>query len=88
MPRRVRSRYTHRPVPGQPAYGTGSKVVLTVAHLNHTPEDCADDNLKAMCQGCHLHYDLEHHLQTAAQSRTAALTAQMDPLFDMPGGAT
>lgn len=32
---------------------TGSKVVLTVAHLNHTPEDCADDNLKAMCQRCH-----------------------------------
>lgn len=70
-------------VHGQPAYGTGSKVVLTVAHLNHTPEDCDDDNLRAMCQGCHLHYDLEHHMHTAAQSRTAALTAQMDPLFDI-----
>ncbi|MCG0289039.1 hypothetical protein [Streptomyces sp. PSAA01] len=24
---------------GQPAYGPGSKVVLTVAHLDHTPEN-------------------------------------------------
>ncbi|AOT25812.1 HNH endonuclease [Mycobacterium phage Tortellini] len=67
---------------GQPAYGTGSRVVLTVAHLNHTPEDCADDNLRAMCQGCHLHYDREHHKQTAATTRRAALEAQMDPIFN------
>lgn len=36
---------------------TGSAVVLTVAHLNHCPEDCSDDNLKAMCQRCHNRYD-------------------------------
>lgn len=60
---------------GQPAYGTGSKVVLTTAHLNHTPEDCRDDNLRAMCQGCHLHYDRDHHRETAARTRAAALAA-------------
>ena len=65
---------------GQPAYGTNSKVILTVAHLNHTPEDCDDANLKAMCQGCHLHYDREHHAQTAARSRLAAEHAGMEPL--------
>lgn len=54
---------------GEPAYGTGSKVVLTTAHLNHTPEDCRDENLKAMCQGCHLHYDREHHAETAYRTR-------------------
>jgi hypothetical protein len=43
---------------------TGSKVVLTVAHLNHTPEDCRDENLKAWCQRCHLNYDKDHHAQT------------------------
>lgn len=68
---------------GRPAYTTGSVVVLTTAHLNHTPEDCRDDNLKAMCNGCHLHYDLEHHQQTAQRTRTAALEAQMRPLFDL-----
>jgi hypothetical protein len=67
---------------GLKAYGTNSTVVLTVAHLNHTPEDCRDDNLKAMCQGCHLHYDRDHHAQTAQRTRTAALEAQMDSLFE------
>lgn len=36
---------------------TDSIVVLTVAHLDHEPENCADDNLKAMCQRCHNRYD-------------------------------
>lgn len=40
---------------------TGSTVVLTVAHLDHTPENCSDDNLRAMCQRCHLRYDAHHH---------------------------
>jgi hypothetical protein len=54
------------------AYGTGSRVVLTVAHLDHVPENCDDANLRAMCQGCHLHYDREHHAETAAATRRAA----------------
>lgn len=41
---------------------TGSKVILTVAHLDHTPENCDLDNLKAMCQKCHLTYDSNIHL--------------------------
>lgn len=64
---------------GQAAYGTGSKVILTTAHLNHTPEDCSDGNLRAMCQGCHLHYDRDHHAETRAATKAAAiaLTGQM-----------
>lgn len=58
---------------GQPAYGTGSHVVLTVAHLTHEPED--RDHVKAMCQGCHLHYDRDHHAQTRAATRAAELDA-------------
>ncbi len=53
-----------RAVNGQPHPVTGATVVLTVAHLDHTPENCDDDNLRRWCQRCHLHYDLEHHLQT------------------------
>ncbi len=53
---------------GQDHPRTKSKVVLTVAHLDHTPENCGDDNLLAMCQACHLAYDAEHH----AASRRAA----------------
>lgn len=40
---------------------TGSKVVLTVAHLDHAPENCDLKNLKAMCQRCHLRYDSKMH---------------------------
>ena len=34
------------------------KIVLTVAHLDHMPENCADDNLRAWCQRCHNIYDM------------------------------
>lgn len=54
---------------GQPAYGTGSHVVLTTAHLDHTPENCAMENLRHMCQGCHLHYDRGHHAATRRRTR-------------------
>lgn len=33
------------------------RIVLTVAHLDHQPENCADENLKALCQRCHNRYD-------------------------------
>jgi 5-methylcytosine-specific restriction endonuclease McrA len=36
----------------------GSKIILTVAHLDHRPENCADDNLRAWCQRCHNRYDI------------------------------
>ncbi|MFE2995042.1 hypothetical protein ACFXG4_08525 [Nocardia sp. NPDC059246] len=71
---------------GQRAYGTGSPVVLTTAHLDHTPEHCDPDNLRAFCQGCHLHYDREHHAQTRAATERAAVEAQMDPLFELGEG--
>lgn len=45
------------------------EIVLTIAHLDHMPENCAPENLKAGCQKCHLDYDKEHHLQTAYQTR-------------------
>ncbi len=55
-------------------------IVLTVAHLNHTPEDCRPENLAAMCQRHHLAYDAQHHKQTGYSTRKrAAMTAD---LFD------
>lgn len=43
---------------------SGKSTVLTVAHLNHVPEDCGAENLRVMCAGCHLHYDVDHHRQS------------------------
>jgi hypothetical protein len=33
------------------------RFTLTVAHLNHQPEDCRPENLKALCAPCHVRYD-------------------------------
>lgn len=65
---------------------TGSKVILTVAHLDHQPENCADDNLKALCQRCHLRYDAEHHQRNAASTRRARKAS--GDLFEASAGAT
>ena len=54
---------------GQARPDTGSRVVLTIAHLDHVPEHCDDDNLRAWCQRCHLNYDKAHHAQTAYYTR-------------------
>jgi len=35
------------------------RIVLTVAHLDHQPENCADENLRAWCQRCHNRYDMK-----------------------------
>lgn len=35
------------------------RFVLTVAHLDHTPENCDRANLKALCSVCHCRYDLK-----------------------------
>ena len=35
----------------------GSKIVLSVAHLDQMPENNCHDNLKALCQKCHINHD-------------------------------
>ena len=44
-------------------------IVLTVAHLDHNPANCSDDNLQALCQRCHLRYDSQHHQRNARTTR-------------------
>ena len=67
-------------VPGEPACGaihgarhpiTGSVVVLTVAHMDHQPENCSDENLRALCQRCHNRYDSKHRRGNAARTNRA-----------------
>lgn len=48
-----------------------TRIVLTVAHLDHVPEHCDDENLKALCQRCHLAYDADHHRENASVTRRA-----------------
>ena len=68
---------------GEPHTITGSIVVLTTAHLDHTPEHCDDDNLRAMCQRCHLSYDRPRHVANARENRR-----RRRALRDLFGGPT
>jgi hypothetical protein len=65
--------YHGNPIPQEPWSQKVARwtVVLTTAHLDHTPENCDEENLMAMCQGCHLHYDREHHAETRRAQKAA-----------------
>lgn len=58
---------------------TGALVVLTVAHLNHTPEDCRDENLLHACQRCHNRYDAK--TRTAGKRERARAAKASSDLF-------
>ncbi|HEY6461153.1 MAG TPA: hypothetical protein VIY73_13405 [Polyangiaceae bacterium] len=45
------------------------RIVLTVAHKDHTPEHCEDENLVALCQLHHLRMDAQHHAANARRTR-------------------
>ena len=49
------------------------KLVLTISHLDHMPENCEPANLAALCQRCHLQHDAAHHAATAQSTRRARL---------------
>jgi hypothetical protein len=46
-----------------------TRIVLTVAHLDHTPENNADGNLRALCQRCHLAHDATEHRRNAKDTK-------------------
>ncbi len=62
---------------------TQSKVVLTVAHLDHNPENNHSDNLKALCQKCHLTYDAKFHSKNAALTRLSRMKNQGQLNFEL-----
>lgn len=66
---------------GEPAQWAKGSVVLTVAHLNHEPSDCAEENLLALCQRCHLRYDSAHHTRNAKRTRLAKLARNQEDLW-------
>lgn len=60
---------------GKPHPVTGSKVVLTCAHLDHDPSNCDPSNLAALCQRDHLNYDRERHRKSREATKLAKLAA-------------
>lgn len=56
------------------------RIVLTIAHLDHTPEHNDPSNLMAMCQRHHLAYDQAHHATNAYMTRKAKANTLELPL--------
>lgn len=54
--------------PGEP-FDT-HRNTLTVAHMNHKPQDIRLENLKALCAPCHLRYDAKRHAETRRKKRS------------------
>lgn len=56
------------------------EIVLTIAHRDHTPENCDPANLAAWCQRHHLAYDQVHHVTSAYMTRKARANTLELPL--------
>ena len=63
----------------QPHPVTGSKVILTIAHLDHDTTHNESDNLKAWCQRCHLTYDAQLHAETRRKKVETAQCPNLPP---------
>lgn len=60
---------------------TGSRVVLTVAHMDHDKTNNDPANLRALCQRCHLDWDHDHHMANGRRTRwLRKLGGQTEPL--------
>jgi len=75
--------------PGQKAYYR--RYVLTVHHKDHNPQNCADDNLEALCAPCHLKEEVAYRVHLAfiaARKAGQLILPGMDhtPMID-DGGA-
>lgn len=46
-----------------------TKVVLTVAHIDHDKDNNRFDNLAALCQRCHLQHDSKQHVANRKYGR-------------------
>ena len=72
---------------------TGSRVVLTTAHLGepfargadkHDKRDIRAENLAALCQRCHLNHDRDEHAANSRKTREAKREAREPSLFQTP----
>lgn len=74
--RRTPNTWWHRengnPTVGNPPADRLVRIVITVAHVNHVAGDDRDENLRALCQWCHLNYGRLHHHETRSARKDAA----------------
>lgn len=54
---------------GKPHPETGSKVVLTIAHMDHDHTHADPERCRALCQRCHNQWDAPHRQANARLTR-------------------
>lgn len=68
---------------------TGSRVILTVAHMDHDPANNDMRNLRALCQRCHLKYDEKIHSErrrkTFEMKKGVSLPLDLAGFKEVPG---
>jgi hypothetical protein len=65
-------RVVEGPGDGDGFWKAAVRIVLTIAHLDHTPEHCDPGNLRALCQRCHNGHDAKNRAQGVKERREAA----------------
>lgn len=60
-----------------------ARVILTTAHLDQDPTNNAEDNLRALCQRCHLNYDRPDNLKKAGITRARKRRNRQPLMFDL-----
>ncbi|MFC5958241.1 hypothetical protein ACFP51_28430 [Streptomyces pratens] len=66
------------PAPGRSITSIAKLLGVSPGTLCHHVPD-----LRAMCQGCHLHYGQDHQARTRAEAHHAALEASRQPAFEL-----
>jgi len=63
-------------------------ICLTIAHLDHTPENCERENLKALCQKCHNQHDAAHRAETRRLRKQTIKPIKIPSLLRYPRGCS
>lgn len=66
---------------GSPHPVTGSRIVLTIAHIDHDERNSDWANLRAWCQRCHIAYDAPRKAAEAKARNAAARAASSPDMF-------
>ena len=61
---------------------TKKNVILTVAHINRDTTDNRDENLKAMCQRCHLNHDRKDNSKRKRYGKEYDKAPKLNFIFD------
>lgn len=64
-----RIKYSHSSITESLKYHGFTRIVLTVAHIDHDKTNNDFKNLAALCQRCHLNHDLKHHISNRKYGR-------------------